>query len=370
MDFMRCDTARATCLALAVGLIATFGCGRNAPSAPLATRVATIDAAGAARGYVDALALAPDGSFAATGERSGQILVWRTTTADKVPTSLGNYRQSIADLAFSPDGHLLASLRRGRENTLRLWRFDEGGASGEWVEAASLLVDRCMALRFDGTGARLAVLCETEVLIVDVALQQVTTRLANPHKEVLTAFDLSADGQRLVTAGHDGGVTVRDIMTDAPVRNFLVRLSRRPYPPPRGVEPPEVWGVVAALSGDGSRVAIVTIEGTVYVWDVGTGRLLFDHADGEAGGPPPGSLRFARDGALLTTTGDRFGMRHIDVTGGESRVLVSAPNAYATVAITDEGTAFAAITSSMGRGTLSYAVEVWKLTPATSLARN
>src|SRR5262245_46614621 len=179
MDFMRRDTARATCLALAVGLIATFGCGRNAPPAPLVTRVATIDAAGAARGYVDALALAPDGSFAATGERSGQSLVWRTPQADKGPPSLGHHRQSIAGLAFSPDGHLLASLGRGRENTLRLWRFDEGGASGEWVEAASLAVDRCMALRFDGTGARLAVLCETEVLIVAIVSHTVTTRLAN-----------------------------------------------------------------------------------------------------------------------------------------------------------------------------------------------
>src|SRR4029453_13421336 len=141
--------------------------------------------------------------------------------------------------------------------------------------------------RFDGTGARLAVLCETEVLVVDVASQQVMARLANPHKEALTAFDLPPDGQRLAPAGHDGGITVRDVATDTPVRNFLVRLSRRPYPPPRGMEPPEVWGVAVALSGDGSRVAVVTIEGTVYVWDVGTGKLLFDHADKEAGGAAP-----------------------------------------------------------------------------------
>jgi WD40 repeat protein len=194
--------------------------------------------------------------------------------------------------------------------------------------------------------------------------------VANPHREVLTAFDLSTDGQRLVTAGHDGQVTVRDLVTDATVRNFLVRLSRRPYPPPRGVESPEVWAVVVALSGDGSRLAVVTIEGTVYVWDVGTGKLLFDHADGEAGGPPPGSLRFARDGTLLATTGDRFGMRHIHVAGKASRVVVSAAKAYQTVAISDDATAFAAITSSLGGGRLSYAVEVWRLTTATSLARD
>jgi WD40 repeat protein len=367
MDFMGRSVSRVTCLVLAIGVIAAVGCGRSAPPPPMAERIASIEAGGPAGGYLEALALAPNAGLAATGSRSGQILVWSTTAREKVPASLSNLRESINDLAFSPDGRVLASVGRGRENAVRLWRLDD---RGEWSEAASLPVGRCLALRFDGTGARLAVLCETEVLIIDVAAQQVMARLANPHKEVLTAFDLSADGQRLVTAGHDGGITVRDVATDTPVRNFLVRLSRRPYPPPRGMEPPEVWGVVVALSGDGSRVAVVTIEGTVYVWDVGTGKLLFDHADKEAGGPPPGSLRFGRDGALLTTTGDRFGMRHIDVSSGASRVVVSAPKAYAAVAITDDGTAFAAITSSMERRGLSYAVEVWQFTTATSVARN
>jgi WD40 repeat protein len=367
MDFMGRCVSRVTSLVFAIGAIAVVGCGRSAPPPPMATQIATIDAGGPAGGYVEALALAPNAGLAATGSRNGQILVWSTTVGEKVPASLSNYRESINDLAFSPDGRVLASVGRGRENAVRLWRLDD---RGEWSETASLPVGRCLALRFDGTGARLAVLCENEVLVVDIASQQVMARLANQHKEVLTAFDLSADGQRLVTAGHDGEIMVRDAVTETTIRSFNVRRSRRPYPPPRGMEPPEVWGVVVALSGDGSRAAAVTIEGTVYVWDVGTGKLLFDHADKEAGSPPPGSLRFGRDGALLTTTGDRFGMRHIDVAGGASRVVVSAPKAYGTVAITDDGAAFAAITSSMdGRG-LSYAVEVWRLTSATSVARN
>src|SRR4029450_13324956 len=111
-------------------------------------------------------------------------------------------------------------------------------------------------------------------------------------------------GQRLVTAGHDGGITVLDLATDTPVRNFLVRLSRRPYPPPRGMEPPEVWGVVVALSGDGSRIAVVTIEGTVYVWDVGTGKLLFDHADKQAGGRGAPAPRRRHDWAVVQPTGE------------------------------------------------------------------
>jgi WD40 repeat protein len=326
----------------------------------MATRIATLDAVNSARGLVDSLALAPDAGGVATGERGGQIRVW-ATTGEPTPVSLGDYQQAVVDLAFSPDGRLLASLGRHREGALRLWRPDEHAGPGAWTEAASRPMGRCLALRFDGSGARLAVLCESEVLIFDVATVQEVLRVPNPHREVLTAFDLSADGRRLMTAGHDGEVTVRDAATATPVRSFSVSRSRRPHPLPRGLEPPEVWAVVVALSIDGSRAAAVTIEGTVYVWDVATGKQLFDHADGEAGGPPLGSLRFGREGGLLAPMGDRYGMRHIDVSGKTSRALTSGPKAYQTVAITDDATAFAVVTSSASGGRLTHAVEVWRI---------
>ena len=357
-----------TCLALAVGGIAAVGCGRDASSAsPTATRIATLDRVNIGRGFVDALALAPDAGLVATGERGGLIQVW-TTAGEPTSVALGDYRDAVVDLAFSPDGRLLASLGRNREGALRLWRLDEAAGPGAWREAASLPMGACLALRFDSSGARLAVLCESEVLIVDVASMQDVSRMPNPHREVLTAFDLSADARRLMTAGHDGGVAIWDTTTGTPIRSFSVRQSRRPYSPPRGLEAPEVWAVVGALSRDGSRAAAVTIEGTVYVWDVATGKPLFDHADGEAGGPPSGSLRFGRDGALLAPMGDRYGMRHIDVSAKASRALTSGAKAYATVAISDNATAFAALTVSATGGKVRYAVDVWQIAAAMRVA--
>jgi WD40 repeat protein len=351
----------ATSLALAIGGMTAVGCGRDAPSgSPMATRIATLDAVNSARGLVDSIALSPDAGLVATGERGGQIRVW-ATAGEPAPVSLGDYRQAVIDLAFSPDGRLLASIGRHRESALRLWRPDDRAGPGAWAEAASLPVGPCLALRFDGSGARLGVLCEREVLIIDVASLQELLRVSNPHREVLTAFDLSADGGRLMTAGHDGEVTVRDATTAAPVRSFSVRKSRRPDPPPRGLDPPEVWAVVVALSSDGARAAAVTIEGTVYVWDVATGKPLFDHADREAGGPPPGSLRFGRDGGLLAPMGDRYGLRRIDVSRKASRALTAGPKAYQTVAIADNAAAFAVVTPSASEGRLSYAVEVWRI---------
>jgi len=122
-----------------------------------------------------------------------------------------------------------------------------------------------------------------------------------------------------------------------------------------------VWAVVVALSPDGSRAAAVTIEGTVYVWDVATGAELIVDAPAEASGPPAGSLRFAGDGRLLAPTGDRRGMRLFDVSRKSSRIVASGGKAYHAVAITDDATGFAAITSDLAGGNLSYGVEIWRL---------
>ena len=119
--------------------------------------------------------------------------------------------------------------------------------------------------------------------------------------------------------------------------------------------------MVVALSPDGSRAAAVTIEGTVYVWDVATGKELLVDAHAEAAGPPAGSMRFAGDRRLLAPTGDRRGMRLFDVSRKTSRIVASGGKAYHAVAIADDSSGFAAITSDLSGGTLTYDVEVWRL---------
>jgi WD40 repeat protein len=120
-----------------------------------------------ARGFVDAIALSPDASHVATGERNGSIRVWAHANGAE-PISLGEYRQAIVDLAFSPNAGMLASLGRHPEGALRLWQPDGRGGANLWAEVV---------------------------------------------REVLTAFDLAATGAKLLTAGHEGEVTVWDKVT-------------------------------------------------------------------------------------------------------------------------------------------------------------
>jgi WD40 repeat protein len=339
------------------------GCGREVvpPPRPLATRVTEITQANTADAYVDTIALSRDGSRVAIGQRNGSIRVW--TPADGTePSTFGVPRQAVLDLAFGPSGELLASLGVYRDGTLRLWR--PGAGSDPWSRMASVLVGpRCNRLRFDGAGQRLAVMCERQVLIVDVAGAAEIGRVASSHREELAAFDFAANATRVVTAGHEGDVIVWDAASAAPLQTFSVATSRRPGRLPPGMPAPEVWAVVVALSPDGSRAAAVTIEGTVYVWDVATGQELLMDAHPEAGGPPNGSLRFTENGRLLAPTGDRRGLRLFDLTRKTSRVAAAGARAYGVVAITDDAQGFAAVTSAVESGKIVYDVEIWKMEP-------
>jgi WD40 repeat protein len=352
----------AVLLAPIVAALLAAGCGREAPPArPLAARVTEIMQVNTADAYVDTIALSRDGSRIAIGQRNGSIRVWTPANGTE-PASFGASRQAVSDLAFAPSGELLASLGLYRDGTLRLWR--PGIGASPWSEMASLPVGhRCNGLRFDGLGERLAVMCERELLIVHVAGPVTIGRVTSSHREELTAFDLAANGTRLITAGHEGDVTVWDAASATPLHTFSVAASRRPGPLPRGVPAPEVWAVVVALSPDGSRAAAVTIEGTVYAWDAATGKELLMDAHPEAGGPPNGSLRFAEDGRLLAPTGDRRGMRLFDLTRKTSRIAGTGARAYGAVAITDDATGYAAVTSAVESGKIVYDVEVWKMEP-------
>ena len=235
------------------------------------------------------------------------------------------------------------------------------------LAAAAIPAERCLALRFDAAGTLLGVACETHVMILDVATRRVAVGLPNPHPEPLTAFDLAADGRRAITAGRDGGVTVWDLTTAAPVRQFSVRTSRRKHGPPKGMEADTAWGTAVALTADGRRAAAATIEGSVFVWDLDTGQELLADVDNDATGPPHGALRFTADGRLLAPTGSRAGMRLIDVAQKRSQVVAmagtSGTKAFHAVSVTDDATRYAVLTSTLGDRRLAYTVDVWRIAP-------
>jgi len=72
---------------------------------------------------VAALAVSPDGAFAASGDRDGGIRLWNLSKRS-LERELCGHKGKITQLAYSPGGEFLASA--SRDGTLRLWRPERG----------------------------------------------------------------------------------------------------------------------------------------------------------------------------------------------------------------------------------------------------
>ncbi len=104
---------------------------------------------GAAGGDVTELAFSPDGTLlAAAGDPEGTIKLWQLAAPAK-PQVLRAQRGRVNGVAFAPDGRILAS--GGQDGTVRLWDVETGEALGGPLR----LVKPVTAVAFSPDGHRL-----------------------------------------------------------------------------------------------------------------------------------------------------------------------------------------------------------------------
>src|SRR4029079_15181533 len=78
------------------------------------------------------IAVSPDGSLVAVGQRDGRIDLVDTATRQRLGPSLRGHRGGVEDLDFGPDSRWLASV--GDDGTLQLWTLKEGfGGKAKWI---------------------------------------------------------------------------------------------------------------------------------------------------------------------------------------------------------------------------------------------
>lgn len=105
------------------------------------TRLRRLEWAG---GWVTSLAFSPDGATLAAGNEAGVVQLWRVSDGTRLHTLKGS--GEILDVAFSPDGTLLASA--GAE--VRLWRVGDGALLRALVKLQTRDYVSSVAFRPDG----------------------------------------------------------------------------------------------------------------------------------------------------------------------------------------------------------------------------
>jgi len=238
---------------------------------------------------VSALAFSPDGRRLVSACFDRSLIVWDTTTGQPLRT-LEGHDGLVLGVAFSPDpdGSRLAST--GEDKTVRVWET----ATGREVLDLRGHTQASQGVAFSPDGLRLASGSWDKTIRVWEAtpLQGKETQEAssfNEHTGEVWTVAVSPDGQMIASAGH--GV-------ETPVKVWDVRSGREifEFPGHRAV----VFGV--AWSHDGMRIASSGWEDeqklfVVKVWNARTGEVAFEVAPGME----TPAVGFSPDGKYLVT---------------------------------------------------------------------
>jgi WD40 repeat protein/predicted Ser/Thr protein kinase len=166
-------------------------------------------------GEKKALAYSPDGRLlAGTGEVGTQIDIWDTRTYRR-SIRLTGHEGPVFSVAFSRDGHLLASA--SGDHTVRVWDL----AAAKCVAVLTGHTDSVFSAIFHPDGKRLASAGRDRAIwLWDLATGQDVARLEG-HTNYVFSLAFSPDGKSLVSGSGDGTVRIWD--TAPPALRYKAR---------------------------------------------------------------------------------------------------------------------------------------------------
>jgi WD40 repeat protein len=201
-----------------------------------------------------------DGERLATADRGGSIRIWDAASGRHLVTIVGP-NSSVTSVAFSPGGERLVS--GGADKRVRIWDSNTGQLIRS-LEGHEGLVHQ---VAFTPDGSVIASAGEDQtVRLWDAATGQ-ALRIFRGHKAAVRGIAFDSQGGLLATCSGDGLVHLWDVRAtkkgavesmaaDRPLRTF------------RG----HTEAVTAvSFSTDGTRLASISDDATVKVWDVPTG---------------------------------------------------------------------------------------------------
>ena len=332
----------------------------------------------------DGVMLAGTDMSAVNGKRAAVVKLYDIETGKHLKT-LKQGTEWVSSIAFSPDGHLLAS-GSPSDGTVKLWDVDSGQNTAVFTVKPN--GGNAMCVSFSPDGTKLAAASAERITLWEVSTEQhlYTRRHIDIGKLEISvdvfSIAFSPDGTKLASASWDGvklwdaatGQNLAALPGHARVVNAVAFAPDGLTLASNSISGVQVWEVAAgrhiatlagppnftasfAYSPDGTTLAAGSVdarnaEHTVKIWDVDTGKNIYTlqgHSDLVT------AVAYSPDGTMLAAgSKDRtINVWHVK-TGQSAARLRGHKSSINTVAFSPDGTKLAS-------GAADTSIRLWEI---------
>jgi WD40 repeat protein/serine/threonine protein kinase len=187
----------------------------------------------------------PDGKAAITGGADKTARMWEAASGAPIGSPL-LHQGTVVAAAYSPDGKMV--LTGSDDKMARLW----DAASGRPIGTPWSLQGSVRAVAFSGDGKRALTAASNDVRVWDTATGRPVGAPAAQRERVMAADALSPDGRRMLIGSLEKSAGIWDVATGEPI----------------GPPLPHLDAVALAILTPDGRTAICTAGNEARLWDV------------------------------------------------------------------------------------------------------
>jgi len=318
-------------------------------------------------GAVNSVAWSSDGRTLATGSEDGTLKIWDATQTEEALVTR-RHPNWVSSVSWSPDGKRLASAHLLR--TFGIW----DPLTGEELLTFHGHTDRIWCVAWSPDNKRLASGSRDKTVRIWDAAGGPALLTLKGHKGDVRSVAWSPDGKKLATDGSDSNVIIWNATTGELISTLQGIVWSVKWSPDGGQlassddRTIRIWDIntneiVKTLQGhtaerlyslawspDGDRLAGVSGDGKVVVWEVSNGREVFS-VQGHTGWAI--SVVWSPDGQRLASAGGDGTIKIRDAATGEEVLTICGHQAQVfSVAWSPDGRRLAS-------GSFDYTAKVW-----------
>lgn len=253
---------------------------------------------------VGAVAFNRAGTALASGDATARLYLWDVKKGIKIrefPRDKG-HTKGIISIAFSPDGTKIATV--GNDDVIKIWKTSGGNPIATILGKGANLY----GVAYTSSGAILTGTLSEGLRIYNGTTYQMAGVMTVPGGQGVNGIAANKDGTMALTAGRDGKLMMWSVPGRKKVQTYLNHTD---------------WIINTAVSPNGKLGASSSVDRTVNIWDLATGKSIAKIEDTSPIGSPVG---FTGDGKYFIATSASDGLTVYAVTPAQAGGATAPPN--------------------------------------------